>query len=465
MTEELDALAQVADLLRDVAQVGMAGLDDDTLCGLAGRVEQAGRLLDTLRVLSAAEVEDRSRFELGNAGLASRHGHRRGVHFLEELTRVSQAEAARRIRLGAAIAPRAALDGHPLPGRFPKVADAMLNGRLGVDAAGQIVRCLTQATRHATLEGLDAAETALVDAGSYECADLVGTRARVWREYLDPDGAELRDAEIRDRRSCTIGRERNGITPVVIGAEPVLAARLRAAFAEHTAPGVTPRYLTDEDTLRGTEGVITPEGQVVERVRDPRSREQRQYDVLTGILTAGLRSTDTPPGGMRSLSTVMAVIRAEDLQKGTGVGWLDDVDEAVSATTVSELACDAGVQKVLLGGDGEVLALGPRVRYFTGSQRKALAVRDGGCVWPHCTAPPSWCDAHHVTEYDTGGPTTVDNGALLCSAHHHMLHSSEFIMRMIRGKPMLLAPPWLDPDQMWRPLGKARVAMTAHPDG
>ena len=80
-------------------------------------------------------------------------------------------------------------------------------------------------------------------------------------------------------------------------------------------------------------------------------------------------------------------------------------------------------------------------------------------MWPQCTAPPSWCHAHHVLEYENGGKTDVDNGALLCPAHHHMLHASEFTMRMIRGRPTLLAPPWLDPGQVYRPLGRSRVLM------
>jgi hypothetical protein len=66
-----------------------------------------------------------------------------------------------------------------------------------------------------------------------------------------------------------------------------------------------------------------------------------------------------------------------------------------------------------------------------------------------------------VLEYSRGGPTDIDNGVLLCPAHHHMLHSSEFTMQMVDGVPRLLAPPWLDPDQLWRPLTKRRVGAAA----
>ena len=128
------------------------------------------------------------------------------------------------------------------------------------------------------------------------------------------------------------------------------------------------------------------------------------------------------------------------------------------------MACDAGHRKVVLGNSGEILYVGRLQRLFTAAQRRALAVRDGGCVWLNCAAPPGWCHAHHVEEYNSNGKhglTDIDNGVLLCPAHHHMLHNSSFTVKMVDGKPWLLAPTWIDPGQTWRPLGRARVTMTA----
>jgi hypothetical protein len=51
----------------------------------------------------------------------------------------------------------------------------------------------------------------------------------------------------------------------------------------------------------------------------------------------------------------------------------------------------------------------------------------------------------------------VNNGALLCRYHHRMLPECGYTMRMIRGRPHLLAPAWIDPAQRWIPLGKARI--------
>jgi hypothetical protein len=449
----VDILKQAQALLERAAEIPLVDVDDENLCAITSAVEGAGRLIDGLRATAAAELDERSRFELGSDGLAYRLGHRRAVHLVEHLTRTSQADAAARIRLGNAIRPRVTLDGRLLPAQFPHVAEAVRSGSMAIEAARVVVRCLSQAARHhADPELIDDAELDLVTQSRQESADCIAIMARAWREALDPDGAAPREEALREQRSFVLGRERNGMTLFWGAADPVAAAQLKAAFAESTAPDAAPRFLSEEDALLGTTSISTPDGDIVQRLNDPRTTEQRQFDVLFGLLTAGLRST-----GQRPTATVMAVISLENLQSGEGLGWLDDVAEPVSAETIRELVCDAGFRRLLLGPDGEPLAEGRLERLYTQAQRRALAVRDGGCVWPQCTAPPSWCDAHHVVEWANGGLTDVDNGALLCSAHHHMLHNSDFTMKMIDGRPHLLAPPWLDPARNWRKVGRTRV--------
>lgn len=43
-----------------------------------------------------------------------------------------------------------------------------------------------------------------------------------------------------------------------------------------------------------------------------------------------------------------------------------------------------------------------------------------------CDAPPEWCDVHHVVHWAHGGPTSCDNGALLCERHHTACHEGGF---------------------------------------
>jgi hypothetical protein len=74
------------------------------------------------------------------------------------------------------------------------------------------------------------------------------------------------------------------------------------------------------------------------------------------------------------------------------------------------------------GAPSQPLDIGRTTRVIQPAQRMALAVRDGGCVFPGCDRPLAWCDAHHLQHWVDGGPTDLDNLALLCRAHHRTVH-------------------------------------------
>ena len=440
MREISELLDTATAVLGELAARSPLLLDDAELLNTVDKAEQLGRLCDALRVFLAAEVQQRSP---DAEGLAQRLGFTRATHLIERATRVSAAEAGRRVRLGAWVAPRHSRGSAVLPPLYPRVAAAMAAGTVTADAASAITRTLAQA--HCAPDDIATAELQLVDIAAIEPADIVAVHARAWREALDPDGAEPRLEELRQQRRFHIGRETDGLTPFGGMADPVSAALLRAAFSDRTGPAVQPRFL--DRTLEGAD----------DETADPRTREQRNFDVFVGLITAGVRADVSP----RPVAAVMATIELSALQSGQGVGWLDDVAEPIAASAIAELACDAGFQRIILGNHGEVLALGRRERFFTAAQRKALAVRDGGCVFSGCTAPPSWCHAHHVVAWQHGGATDVDNGALLCAVHHRLLHSGEFTMRTVNGRPEMLAPPWLGVRQAWKTVGKARVGLRA----
>jgi hypothetical protein len=70
------------------------------------------------------------------------------------------------------------------------------------------------------------------------------------------------------------------------------------------------------------------------------------------------------------------------------------------------------------GVPAQPLDVGRTSRVIQPAQRTALAVRDGGCVFPGCSRPLAWCDAHHLRHWLHGGPTDLANLALVCRAHH-----------------------------------------------
>ena len=81
------------------------------------------------------------------------------------------------------------------------------------------------------------------------------------------------------------------------------------------------------------------------------------------------------------------------------------------------------------------------------TMRKALTARDQGCAFPGCTIPAPWCEAHHITYWSRGGTTGTDNGALLCSHHHHLIHKEHWTIQSRTGVPWFIPPPHIDPRQ------------------
>jgi hypothetical protein len=140
MNPILDQLAEVTQSLAAVERLDRATLTDDELCVLVKAEEHVGRLVGSSQARSAAEVAERSRFELGSAGLSMRNGFRKPVPFLEYLTRASQAELYQRVKLGLAIRDRVSLTGERLPAEFPFVAAGLATGRVSTEAAATIIR-------------------------------------------------------------------------------------------------------------------------------------------------------------------------------------------------------------------------------------------------------------------------------------------------------------------------------------
>jgi hypothetical protein len=96
----------------------------------------------------------------------------------------------------------------------------------------------------------------------------------------------------------------------------------------------------------------------------------------------------------------------------------------VSAETSERLSCDASLVVMRHAPDGSVLDVGRKTRTIPASLRRALIARDTRCQFPGCTARR--CDGHHIRHWADGGPTSLDNLALLCRRHHRAVHEEGF---------------------------------------
>ena len=78
-------------------------------------------------------------------------------------------------------------------------------------------------------------------------------------------------------------------------------------------------------------------------------------------------------------------------------------------------------------------------------------LRDRHCTFPGCPRPPLMCHAHHLTHWINGGPTKLDNLALLCGHHHRVIHHTPWEIRLntIDRKPEFKPSPKLGTESEW----------------
>lgn len=88
---------------------------------------------------------------------------------------------------------------------------------------------------------------------------------------------------------------------------------------------------------------------------------------------------------------------------------------------VRRQACHGEVRPVLM--DGAVpLGVGAPIVNVGAPLRAALVARDVHCRFPGCREAAERCENHHVVHRVDGGPTVLENLALLCPAHHRAVH-------------------------------------------
>ncbi len=154
--------------------------------------------------------------------------------------------------------------------------------------------------------------------------------------------------------------------------------------------------------------------------------------------------TDGHPQHGVSNATIVVTVDETKLQAGAGEAILD-TGGAISVGETRRLACNAGILPIVMAGESKILDLGTTRRLFDRHQRMALATRDQGCVFPGCERPPAWCEAHHRIPWSEGGATDIDNGCLLCSFHHHLIHQGEWDLTLaLDGITEVIPPPRID---------------------
>lgn len=211
------------------------------------------------------------------------------------------------------------------------------------------------------------------------------------------------------------------MTRLVALLDPESAAFIRSALDAVTSPRRGgPRFVASGEIDRA-EAIIA----------DSRTTEQLALDAFVELIRIG---AEVEPGrvlGVRKPAVRIIVCEA-DLARRRGVARIEGEPEAASIATADRHICEAGTVPILFDRDGQVVNVGRELRLYSARQRIGLAVRDGGCRWPGCDRPPSWCEAHHIDEWKAhDGRTDIADGILLCRFHHLYVHDGGW--RIVRS--------------------------------
>ena len=245
-------------------------------------------------------------------------------------------------------------------------------------------------------------EQVLVEGASTISAGDTRRLVDYWRQNLDHDAALDDVEEVHRRRRLSISRTWEGMVRLDGDLDP------ESGEAVLTAIGA----LVDESVKSGDPN-------------DHRTPTQRRADALTELCHQFLDSGRAAvSGGERPHINVL--IDLETLESRTGTRCELASGEIIHPEAARRLACDAGINRIIVSGSSQVLDVGRTPRTVSGPTRRALTIRDGGCRFDGCGRPAPWCDAHHVIHWIDDGPTDLENLVLLCRSHHRMVHEGRF---------------------------------------
>ncbi|MFD1210622.1 DUF222 domain-containing protein [Arthrobacter sp. GCM10027362] len=395
------------------------------------------------------------------------------AQYLRKRLKIGIGEARRRLRLGESALPGTLMSGEQAPAQLPQLGAALTGSEISSQAASLIRDAVERVRPAARGEDLRAMEHMLTLQAAEADTDILRTVIKHWEAGLDPDGKEPTEEFLRARQGVFLRGKRNGLHRLEIAAtdeqyEYLISVmntatnpRLQQACAPEAGAAAGGQDTTDGNSTGAVDessGPGTPEpcqavavdadGNLQPTPAEP-TRAQKLLNGLVGACQIALAADKLPAaGGHRP--QVMITIGFEDLTKQLGGTGQAVFGGLISARTVRKIACDADLIPVVLGGKGEVLDVGRAQRLFTPAMRRALVARDGGCIFPGCAVPAPWTEAHHVHEWEKGGRTGTDNGCLLCSFHHHLVHQGDWRIVMRGGVPWVIPPAYVDPDR--RPL-------------
>ena len=178
-----------------------------------------------------------------------------------------------------------------------------------------------------------------------------------------------------------------------------------------------------DETVPVTDGVDVKEPRALGEEEGPQPAERRPrsalrldwlLDLLEEVALAEPKKIDP------YIASVGVTIQYEDLIAKTGNG-LSAQGSTLTAEAVRRLCCDAGIVRVVVKGQSEILDFGQEESLFNRAMRRAIRFRHGHCcAVKGCGRRVTFI--HHIDHFEDGGETHIHNGIPLCAYHHHLVH-------------------------------------------
>jgi hypothetical protein len=314
-------------------------------------------------------------------------GAQTSVAWIDTRCHVAKTAARRELRLGRALS------------HMPATAAAWSEGAITAAQVEALTKLFTARTKEAFVRD----EQMLVDQAKKMKFGTFYSVAAYWEQCADPDGASEHDMARVARRDVWLVPGTSGMWSGQMNLDHVSGS---IVAAEHSR---LEKELFEADWAKAK----------AELGREPKLHElcrtagQRRADALKEM---AMRSATTPADGRRPRPLVTFHVGWETLhgrlcQLGDG--------QVVAPDTVLGWLLSADFERAVFA-PGTRVEVSPTARLFTGATRRAIELRDKQCAHAYCDVAADQCQIDHIVDFAKGGPTTQENGRVLCGFHNRL---------------------------------------------
>ena len=185
---------------------------------------------------------------------------------------------------------------------------------------------------------------------------------------------------------------------------------------------------------------------IVNRVEQQLRRLANQGDVSKDTALAATAAFELlcgTGGSGRGLPHLNVLVDWETFRQGAHEHSVRETGDGhrLPPESISRLACDATIQRIVLDGRGVPVNVGRKHRTATDAQWQAMRAMYRTCAWHGCDRPISWCQIHHIAEWERGGPTDLCNLIPLCHRHHHQVHEGGWSVKLTKDRRLEIYTP------------------------